>query len=150
MRQFHNATWHLIINHFLLFYLPPIASPAAFTVAGLFGVMGPVRFRCAVLVIHCTSESILSIYCPSRRVLKIYLSIYADSHASSPLCLFCTFLLIFWYALGTVSGSASYESLYLYVVPLYLAYGFWCSICPSRCVLKIYQSGVPFVLVGVF
>ena len=34
------------------------------------------------------------------------------------------------------------ELLYFYVILLYLAYGFtfWCSICPSRCVLKIYLS----------
>ena len=56
------------------------------------------------------------------------------------LILFCTFLLISWCAFCTVFGFASYASLYLYVVPLYLANGitFRCSICPSRCDLKIY------------
>ena len=60
------------------------------------------------------------------------------------LILFCTFLLISWCAFCTVFGFASYASLYLYVVPLYLANGitFRCSICPSRCDLKIYLSGV--------
>ena len=34
------------------------------------------------------------------------------------------------------------ELLYFYAILLYLAYGFtfWCSICSSRCVLKIYLS----------
>ncbi len=66
----------------------------------------------------------------------------ADSHASSPWCPFCTFLLFSWYAFGSLSGSAPYESLYKFTSYLCT----WLMASPfgvpfvlhSRCVLKIY------------
>ena len=77
--------------------------------------------------------------CRTTMLIAMYFGEYPIYLCLLPLRLPCTFYSLFVMCSVYIQTRLS-ELLYFYAILLYLAYGFtfWCSICPSRCVLKIY------------